>query len=108
MFGKAQRNVKFAQPVSIVQKGRWVAPHVLPALLPIRSIPLVFKSAPRQLLCRGVKYLPKSCNKILYFCDLIYYNIYTWASGGMADAYGSGPYGRKSLRVQLPSRPFLF
>ena len=26
----------------------------------------------------------------------------------MADAYGSGPYGRKSLRVQLPSRPFLF
>ena len=46
--------------------------------------------------------------KILYFCDLIYYNIYMWASGGMADAYGSGPYGRKSLRVQLPSRPFLF
>ena len=26
----------------------------------------------------------------------------------MADAYGSGPYGRKSLRVQLPFRPFLF
>ena len=26
----------------------------------------------------------------------------------MADAYGSGPYGRKSLRVQLPSRPFIF
>lgn len=24
----------------------------------------------------------------------------------MADAYGSGPYGRKSLRVQLPFRPF--
>ena len=26
----------------------------------------------------------------------------------LADAYGSGPYGRKSLRVQVPFRPFLF
>ncbi len=26
----------------------------------------------------------------------------------LADAYGSGPYGRKSLRVQLPFRPFYF
>ena len=26
----------------------------------------------------------------------------------MADAYGSGPYGRKSLRVQVPFRPFIF
>lgn len=26
----------------------------------------------------------------------------------MADAYGSGPYGRKSLRVQLPFRPFFW
>ena len=40
-----------------------------------------------------------------YFCvefSIIYLH---WAGGGMADAHGSGPCGRKSLRVQLPFRP---
>jgi hypothetical protein len=29
----------------------------------------------------------------------------TWASGGMADAHGSGPCVRKDVGVQLPPRP---